>query len=163
MRAAALRRISSLAPLRAKSPAALPPRRHACRAMSDEQAKAQAAANDDGEPTIFDKIIAKEIPAEVIYEDETCMAFRDINAQAPTHFLVIPKVRDGLTRLSNATEKHKAVLGHCMWAAAHVAKEQGLAKGYRTVINDGPEGCQSVYHLHIHVLGGKQLSWPPGC
>ena len=96
-------------------------------------------------------------------KDETCMAFRDINAQAPTHFLVIPKVRDGLTRLSNATEKHKAVLGHCMWAAAHVAKEQGLAKGYRTVINDGPEGCQSVYHLHIHVLGGKQLSWPPGC
>lgn len=118
-------------------------------------------ADQEG-PTIFDKIISKEIPAAIIYEDDTCLAFKDISPQAPTHFLVIPKARQGLTRLSKATEEHKAVLGHLLYTAQAVAKEQGLGDGFRVVVNDGPAGCQSVYHLHLHVIGGRQLTWPPG-
>ena len=128
--------------------------------MSDEQAKAQTAAAE--EVTIFDKIVAKEIPATIIHEDDLCLAFRDINAVAATHFLVIPKNRDGLTQLQFAEERHAALLGHLMVTAAKVAKQEGLAEGFRIVINDGVNGCQSVYHLHIHVIGGQQLSWPPG-
>lgn len=112
--------------------------------------------------TLFDKIVAKEIPADVLYEDEQALAFRDISPTAPTHFLVIPKNRDGLDGISHAEERHEALLGHLMVVAAKVAKEQGLRRGYRIVINDGEQGCQSVYHLHIHVIGGKQLTWPPG-
>jgi len=118
-------------------------------------------ADSEG-PTIFDKIISKEIPATVIYEDDQALAFKDVNPQGPVHFLVIPKVRDGLTRLSKAEERHKALLGHLMYVAQKVAKEQGLAAGFRVAINDGPNGCQSVYHLHLHVIGGRQMSWPPG-
>ena len=133
----------------------------------DEVLAAQEAhlhgMSDSGERTIFDKIIAKEIPATIIYEDALALAFRDISPQAKTHFLVIPKIRAGLTRLSAATEDHKALLGHLMYTASVVAKQENLEKGYRCVINDGVEGCQSVYHLHVHVLGGQQLSWPPGC
>lgn len=128
-----------------------------------DAAKAAAGARDTGAPTIFDKIVSKEIPAQVIYEDDTALAFRDINPQAPVHFLVIPKVRDGLTQLSNAEERHEPLLGHLMFVAQKVAKQEGLAEGFRVVINDGPQGCQSVYHVHLHVMGGKQLSWPPGC
>jgi len=117
---------------------------------------------DSEERTIFDKIISKEIPATIIYEDNLALAFRDINPQAKTHFLVIPKIRAGLTRLSKATEEHKAILGHLMYTAQLVAKQEKLDAGFRCVINDGVEGCQSVYHLHIHVVGGQQLSWPPG-
>jgi len=133
--------------------------------MSDEQKAALAAAveRDTGAPTIFDKIVAKEIPATVVYEDDTALAFRDISPQAPTHVLVIPKVRSGLTELSKAEECHEPLLGHLLYVAKLVADKEGLGKGYRIVINSGPEGCQSVYHLHLHVLGGKQLSWPPGC
>jgi len=108
------------------------------------------------------QIISKEIPADVIYEDDKCLAFRDIQPQAPTHFLVIPKNRAGLTRLSKATENHKEILGHLLFTAQDVAKKENL-DDFRVVINDGPKGCQSVYHLHLHVVGGKQLSWPPGC
>ncbi|EEH55590.1 uncharacterized protein MICPUCDRAFT_19304 [Micromonas pusilla CCMP1545] len=118
---------------------------------------------NSGEPTIFDKIVAKEIPATVIYEDNLCLAFRDVAPQAKTHFLVIPKIRAGLTRLSNAEEEHKALLGHLLFTAQRVAKDEGLGEGFRVVINDGVQGCQSVYHLHLHVLGGQQLTWPPGC
>ena len=118
---------------------------------------------NSGEPTIFDKIIAKEIPSDVIYEDNLCLAFRDIAPQAKTHFLVIPKIRSGLTQLSKAEEGHKELLGHLLYTAQKVAKQEKLDKGFRVVINDGVEGCQSVYHLHIHVVGGQQLSWPPGC
>ena len=127
----------------------------------DEQAKAQTAQAE--EVTIFDKIVAKEIPATIIFEDDSCMAFRDVNPVAKVHFLVIPKDRKGLTQLCKADETHEAMLGHLMVVAAKVAKQEGLDEtGYRVVINDGKIGCQSVYHLHIHVIGGQLLSWPPG-
>ena len=101
--------------------------------------------------------------ADIIYEDEMCLAFRDINPQAPVHFLVIPKNKDGLNRLSNAREDQKMLLGHLMFTAQMVAKQEGLKEGgFRVIINDGKNGSQSVYHLHIHVLGGRQMGWPPG-
>ena len=132
----------------------------------DEVAAAQAAAEafkDDEPATIFDKIIAGEIPADIVYQDDEALAFRDIQPQAPVHVLVIPKVRSGLTRLTKASPEHKALLGHLMWVASHVANLEGLsADGCRFVVNDGAQGAQSVYHLHIHVLGGRQMSWPPG-
>ena len=126
-----------------------------------EQKKAQTATEE--EVTIFDKIVKGDIPSDKIYEDDLCMAFRDIAPVAKVHFLVIPKDRDGLTGICKAEERHAALLGHLMVVAAKVAAQEGLTDGYRTVINDGKDGCQSVYHLHIHVIGGQQLSWPPGC
>mmetsp|Transcript_50524 Transcript_50524/g.97650 ORF Transcript_50524/g.97650 Transcript_50524/m.97650 type:complete len:139 (-) Transcript_50524:31-447(-) len=129
----------------------------------EEVAVAAASEGDGGAPTIFDRIIAKQLPASVVYEDDEALAFRDINPQAKTHVLVIPKVRQGLTQLCRATPEHKAILGHLMYVAAEVARMEGLDKnGYRVVVNDGPDGCQSVYHLHIHVIGGRQMRWPPG-
>ncbi|CAI2380811.1 unnamed protein product [Moneuplotes crassus] len=127
--------------------------------MSTEEEKAQIAGEE--EVTIFDKIVAKEIPADVIYEDDLALAFRDINATAKVHFLVIPKDRQGLTGISKSEEKHKELLGHLMITAAKVAEQENLSDGYRIVINEGKFGCQSVYHLHIHVIGGEQLGWPP--
>mmetsp|Transcript_104414 Transcript_104414/g.185675 ORF Transcript_104414/g.185675 Transcript_104414/m.185675 type:complete len:134 (+) Transcript_104414:29-430(+) len=133
--------------------------------MSDEAAKAIAAAaagGGDGAPaTIFDKIIAKEIPSDVVFEDEHCLAFKDINPQAPVHILVIPKVRDGLTGISKATTGNKAVLGHMMVEAGRIGREN-CPDGFRLVVNDGKDGCQTVYHLHIHILGGRGMTWPPG-
>ena len=135
---------------------------------SDEVSAAAIAASTDpavnpNAPTFFDKLVSKDIPSNIIYEDEQCMAFRDINPQGPVHFLVIPKVKDGLNRLSNAREDQKGLLGHLLYTAQKVAHQEGLVSGgFRTVINDGPNGAQSVYHLHIHVIGGRQLSWPPG-
>ncbi|EEC16207.1 histidine triad (hit) protein, putative [Ixodes scapularis] len=90
----------------------------------------------------------------------SCVAFNDINPQAPVHFLVIPK--KAISQLSTAAEADKPLLGHLMYVAQKVAKEVGLKKGFRVVVNDGPDGCQSVYHVHLHVLGGRQLGWPPG-
>jgi len=91
------------------------------------------------------------------------MAFRDAFPVAPLHFLVIPKNRDGLTGISKAEDRHASLLGHLMVTVAKVAKQENMHEdGYRVVINDGKHGCQSVYHLHLHVLGGKQLGWPPG-
>lgn len=114
-------------------------------------------------PTFFDKIVNKEIPAKIIHEDDLCLAFRDINPQGPVHFLVIPKNKAGLNRLSSAREEHKALLGHLMYTAQQVAHQEGLVQGgFRVVVNDGPNGAQSVYHLHLHVIGGRQMSWPPG-
>ncbi|XP_037087032.1 LOW QUALITY PROTEIN: histidine triad nucleotide-binding protein 1-like [Pollicipes pollicipes] len=127
--------------------------------MSDEVQKAQAAKPVPG-PTIFDKIIDKSIPADIIYEDEQCLAFRDINAQAPVHFLVIPKKRIGA--LSEAEDADEKLLGHLMLVAKKTAAQEKLEKGFRLVINNGPDGAQSVYHLHLHVLGGRQMGWPPG-
>ena len=122
-----------------------------------------AAAADGGAPTIFDKIIAKQIPAAILYEDETALAFRDVSPQAPVHFLVIPKHRSGLTQLSRATPAHEPLLGHLLAVAATVAKQEGLGEsGFRVTVNDGPDACQSVFHLHLHVMGGRQLGWPPG-
>jgi histidine triad (HIT) family protein len=135
------------------------------RRMSDEVVKAVEAAKfkDDSPGTIFDKIVAGLIPSSVVYQDNLSFAFRDISPQAPVHVLVIPKERSGLTRLTKATPEHKFLLGHLMWVASEVARMEGLSEeGCRFVINDGPAGAQSVYHLHIHVLGGRQLRWPPG-
>lgn len=126
--------------------------------MSDEVAKAQkAAATED---TIFGKILRKEIPCTFIYEDDKCVAFHDISAQAPVHFLVIP--RKPIPQLSKASEEDEALLGHLMLVGKKVAAEQGLGDGFRVVINDGKNGAQSVYHLHLHFLGGRQMKWPPG-
>ncbi|KAH8486226.1 hypothetical protein H0E87_025299 [Populus deltoides] len=133
-------------------------------AIHDEEASAKAAAAsaDSGAPTIFDKIIAKEIPSSIVYEDEKVLAFRDINPQAPVHVLVIPKARDGLTTLGKAEARHGEVLGQLLYAARIVAEKEGILDGFRVVINNGPGACQSVYHLHLHVLGGRQMKWPPG-
>jgi len=134
--------------------------------MSREQKAAEEAAKSgaasSNQPTIFDKIISKDIPADVIYEDNDALAFNDINKQAPVHFLVIPKRRGNLVSLSTAKDEDEVLLGHLMLVARKVAKDQGLQEGYRVVINDGKNGCQSVMHLHLHVLGGRQLTWPPG-
>ena len=135
-------------------------------AINEVDAAAIAASSDPAiNPaalTFFDKLVNKEIPAAILYEDDLCMAFKDINPMGPIHFLVIPKNKDGLNRLSNAREDQKGLLGHLLFTAQKVAKEQGLKEGFRTVINDGAHGAQSVYHLHIHVIGGRVMSWPPG-
>lgn len=125
---------------------------------SSEVAKAQNAQFDQKE-TIFDKIISKQIPADIIFEDDVCLAFNDISAQAPTHFLVIPKKR--IPMLDKCGPDDAQLLGNLLLRAKTLAKER-LPEGYRLVINNGVHGCQSVYHLHIHVLGGRQMSWPPG-
>ncbi|KAL3050577.1 hypothetical protein OYC64_012577 [Pagothenia borchgrevinki] len=126
--------------------------------MADEMAKAQVAK--PGGDTIFGKIIRKEIPATLLHEDDLCIAFPDVSPQAPTHILVIPK--KPIVQLSQAEDSDAALLGHLMLVAKKCAKEAGLTKGYRIVVNDGPDGGQSVYHIHIHVLGGRPLAWPPG-
>ncbi|XP_051157293.1 adenosine 5'-monophosphoramidase HINT1 [Leptopilina boulardi] len=128
------------------------------RKMSSEVEKAQAASPQ--EDTIFGKILRKEIPCNFIYEDDQCVAFHDVNKQAPTHFLVIP--RKPISQLSKAEDNDEAVLGHLMNVARKVAAKEGLEDGFRLVINDGKNGAQSVYHLHLHVLGGRQMQWPPG-
>lgn len=145
-----------------------------------EAEKAQSAA--PGGDTIFGKILRGEIPTQFIYEDDQvsvmkfawfkcgifsylpfsfqCVAFNDISPTAPVHFLVIP--RKPISQLSTAEDGDEQVLGHLMIVARKLAKERGLTNGFRIVVNDGKHGCQSVYHLHIHVIGGKQLGWPPG-
>ena len=111
--------------------------------------------------TIFERIIAREIPADIVYEDDRCLAFRDIAPEAPTHVLVIPK-RD-LTSIADAKPSDAALLGHLLLVAAEVARKEGLEEaGYRLVLNTGGHGGQSVAHLHVHLLGGRQLGWPPG-
>ncbi|VDP90953.1 unnamed protein product [Echinostoma caproni] len=127
--------------------------------MSSEVEKAQKAG-DTAEPTIFTKIINREIPANIIYEDDSCLAFKDISPQAPVHFLVIPKRR--ISMLDSAQSGDEQLLGHMMMVCSKVALQQGLSNGYRVVVNNGRDGCQSVFHLHLHVLGGRQLGWPPG-
>ncbi|MED6187793.1 Histidine triad nucleotide-binding protein 1 [Stylosanthes scabra] len=129
---------------------------------SEKQAALAAAPSHPDAPTIFDKIINKEIPSNVVYEDDKVFAFRDINPQAPTHILIIPKVKDGLTGLSKAEERHFEILGRLLYTAKLIAKQEGLDDGFRVVINDGPKGCQSVYHIHVHLLGGRQMNWPAG-
>ncbi|XP_028829664.1 adenosine 5'-monophosphoramidase HINT1 [Denticeps clupeoides] len=126
--------------------------------MADEIAKAQSAK--PGGDTIFGKIIRKEIPANILYEDDQCLAFHDVAPQAPTHFLVVPKKT--ISQLSKAEEEDAALLGHLMIVAKKCADQVGLPNGYRLVVNEGPDGGQSVYHVHIHVLGGRQMGWPPG-
>ncbi len=110
--------------------------------------------------TIFGKIARKEIPADIVYEDNLAIAFRDINPQAPVHILVIPK--QPIAKLADAESKDHALMGHLLLTAKRVAEQVGLANGYRLVINNGPDGGQTVYHLHIHILGGRHMGWPPG-
>lgn len=98
----------------------------------------------------------------MVYEDEQCLAFRDVNPQAPVHVLIVPKIRGNLSQLCNSQESDKATLGHLLYAASLIAKQEGLSDGYRVVINDGKHGSQTVYHLHLHLLGGRQMTWPPG-
>lgn len=111
--------------------------------------------------TLFEKIRDKEIPATLIHEDERCLAFRDISPQAPVHVLVVPK--EAIPRIGEAGGDHTDLLGHLLLTAADIARNEGIAKsGYRLVINNGPDGGESVPHLHVHLLGGRKLDWPPG-
>lgn len=110
--------------------------------------------------TIFSKVIRREVPADIVYEDELCLAFRDINPQAPTHVLLIPKQE--IDSLSGANGADQALLGHLMLAAAKVARQLGVGDAFRLVVNNGAEAGQSVFHLHLHILAGRKLRWPPG-
>ncbi|MDX2081794.1 MAG: histidine triad nucleotide-binding protein [Terrimicrobiaceae bacterium] len=111
--------------------------------------------------TLFEKIIAREIPADIIYEDADCLAFRDINPQAPVHVLLVPK--RVIPRVGESTAGDADLLGHLLVKAAEVARAEGLSSsGFRLVINNGPNGGETVPHLHVHILGGRPMAWPPG-
>lgn len=111
--------------------------------------------------TLFEKIIARQIPADIIHEDEHCIAFRDISPQAPVHLLVVPK--KPIPRIGGAATEDQALLGHLLLAVGEIARKEHLAEsGYRVVMNHGPHGGETVPHLHIHILGGRPLEWPPG-
>lgn len=112
------------------------------------------------EPTIFKRIIDKQIPAEIVYEDDLCLSFRDINPQAPVHLLVIPKKE--ILSLATASAEDQALLGHLLLVVRQLAEREGLTNGYRVIANTGPDGGQSVDHLHFHLLGRRSLGWPPG-
>ena len=110
--------------------------------------------------TIFARIINKEIPADIIYEDDQCVAFRDVNPQAPVHFLVVP--RKPITRLQDLAAEDEGLVGHIHGVIARLTEQEGIAEGYRVVANSGSSAGQSVFHLHFHVLGGRPMRWPPG-
>jgi len=110
--------------------------------------------------TLFSKIINREIPADIVYEDDLCLAFRDVNPQAPMHVLLVPK--KPLARLAHATEQDEALLGHLMLKGSEIARAEGYRDDFRLVINNGPGAGQSVFHLHIHILAGRGFNWPPG-
>ena len=110
--------------------------------------------------TIFAKIIDKEIPADIVYEDEQCVAFRDVNPQAPVHFLVVP--RKAIDKLQNMTPEDEALIGHLHSVITKLADQEGIGDGYRVVVNSGVTAGQTVFHLHFHVLGGRPMHWPPG-
>jgi histidine triad (HIT) family protein len=110
--------------------------------------------------TIFEKIIAREIPAKIVYEDDDVLAFHDVNPQAPVHVLVVPKL--AIARLADASQVDETILGKLLLAAKKIAADLGLTNGYRVVINNGPDAGESVPHLHLHVLGKRALAWPPG-
>ena len=110
--------------------------------------------------TLFEKIISKEIPADIIYEDDISIVIKDISPQAPTHLLIIPK--KVIPKLSDATKEDQKVLGHLMLLAGKIAEELGLDETFRLVINNGAKAGQSVFHLHLHLLSGRSLNWPPG-
>jgi histidine triad (HIT) family protein len=110
--------------------------------------------------TLFQRIIDREIPAEIEHEDDRCIVIHDIDPQAPVHLLIIPKTV--IPRVGDATPADEAVLGHLLLAAGVVAKKLQLPRGFRLVINHGPDACESVPHLHVHLLAKRQLAWPPG-
>jgi histidine triad (HIT) family protein len=110
--------------------------------------------------TLFEKIIARQIPADIVFEDDQCLAFRDIAPQAPVHILVVPK--KPIPRVGDASSGDRALLGHLLFTVAEIARSEKLVDGYRTVINNGANGGETVPHLHVHLLGGRKLAWPPG-
>jgi len=111
--------------------------------------------------TLFEKIIAREIPADIVFEDGRCLAFRDISPRAPVHILVVPK--RVIPRLSESVPADAELLGHLLRTAGQIARSEGLAdSGFRLVINNGPDGGETVPHLHVHLLGGRPMAWPPG-
>jgi histidine triad (HIT) family protein len=109
---------------------------------------------------LFCKIVDGTIPSTAIFEDDLCYAFADIHPQAPVHVLVAP--REHITSIAETSADDRALLGHLIWAAAEIARTKGLSNGYRVVVNTGEDGGQTVDHLHVHLLGGRPLSWPPG-
>jgi len=109
--------------------------------------------------TIFSKILAGELPCDAVYEDDQCLAFRDINPVAPMHILVIPKVE--IAQLDRMTEAQESLIGHLMRVTGIVARQEGF-EDYRVLVNNGAGAGQTVFHLHLHVIGGRSLSWPPG-
>ena len=110
--------------------------------------------------TIFSKIIRREIPADIVYEDDLTLAFRDVHPQAPVHILIIPK--RAIVSLDAATDTDATLLGHLLLTVKRVAAQEGLEKGYRVAINTGEDGGQTVFHLHLHLLGKRSMTWPPG-
>ena len=110
--------------------------------------------------TIFGKIIRREIPADIVYEDDLALAFKDVNPQAPTHVLVIPK--KPIPRLSEASPEDAELMGHLLMTVKKVADQENLTNGYRVVINNGVDGGQTVDHIHLHILGDRSMNWPPG-
>ena len=110
--------------------------------------------------TIFQKIIDKELPADIIYEDESCLAFKDINPVAPIHILIIPKKR--IDKISDSNTEDKELLGHLFLVAGNIARDLGVEDAFRLVVNNGAGAQQTVFHLHIHLIAGREFNWPPG-
>ncbi len=110
--------------------------------------------------TVFKKIIDREIPAEIVYEDQECLAFKDINPQAPIHVIVIPKKE--IPNLEELREEDEALIGHLFIAMQRIAQQMGISTGYRVVLNNGPNAGQEVMHIHFHMLAGRKFDWPPG-
>jgi histidine triad (HIT) family protein len=110
--------------------------------------------------TLFARIINRQIPADIVYEDDLCLAFKDVNPQAPVHLLLVPK--KPLDMLSNAGPEDQALLGHLLLAAGKIARQFGIDGAFRLVINNGEEGGQAVFHVHLHILAGRPFRWPPG-
>jgi len=111
--------------------------------------------------TLFEKIVAREIPADIVHEDDLCLAFRDISPKAPVHILLVPK--RVIPRVAESQPRDRELLGHLLFTAGQIARSEGLAdSGFRLVVNNGPDGGETVPHLHVHLLGGRSLTWPPG-
>ncbi len=111
-------------------------------------------------PTLFTKIINREIPADIVYEDEQCLAFRDIDPKAPTHILIIPKKE--ISKISEAVAEDQKLLGHLLLKAGDIARSEGVSDNFRLVVNNGESAGQTVFHLHIHLMAGRAFNWPPG-
>ena len=110
--------------------------------------------------TIFQKIIDKELPADIVYEDDSCLAFKDINPVAPVHILIIPKKK--IEKISDSSQEDKELLGHLLLVAGGIAKDLGIEDAFRLVVNNGAGAQQTVFHLHIHLIAGREFHWPPG-
>ena len=137
------------------------PHNFACCAVWFDVGRQQRQVSRAMSKTLFEKIIAREIPATIVYEDDLVLAFRDIKPQAPTHVLIVPK--KPIPRIAEAKAEDHKVLGHLLLKAAEVANKVGLGQsGYRLVFNNGPDSGEAVPHLHCHILGGRAMGWPPG-